>query len=145
MSFKAETPKGASRRYAPSDEGRQQLNPMKTDKMKTLRKITVDEVQWTVTPLPEDQSPEDAHDCSEGEHLKECQRIRTEAVWNEWAWCCVEVKGYWNGLQGIAYLGACSYRNEDDFKQDGGYFKQLQSEAMDDLQSRAERIAEALN
>jgi len=114
--------------------------------MKTALQIAANEIEWTVSALPEDQSPEDCFASGNDEQDKTtCQRIREDAEWNEWAWCCVEVKGQWNGLEAVAYLGACSYLNQKDFMQEGGYYADLQREVIDQLQSQTERIVDALN
>ena len=42
-----------------------------------------------------------------------------ESEHNPWAWCVVEVKASWLGLQASTFLGCCSYRSESDFKVDG--------------------------
>lgn len=53
---------------------------------------------------------------------------------NLWAWCCVRVVAYIEGidLEGDDYLGACSYKSEEDFKQ-GGYFEDMCNVARDEL------------
>lgn len=45
-----------------------------------------------------------------------------------WAWASVKVTARWNGLEGIDYLGGCSYRDEKDFKQPGGYYSDMKAE-----------------
>ncbi|GAG86978.1 unnamed protein product, partial [marine sediment metagenome] len=42
-----------------------------------------------------------------------------------WAWCSVKVTATLlddTDLEGADYLGGCSYRDEEDFCQDGGYY-----------------------
>lgn len=50
-----------------------------------------------------------------------------------WAWASVKVTAAWNGLEGVDYLGACSYADEADFKQPGGYWEDMKEQALADL------------
>ena len=57
---------------------------------------------------------------------------------NDWAWCRVEVHARWededlNEYDGVAHLGGCSYHSREDFKAEGGYYPQMQEEALKDL------------
>lgn len=60
---------------------------------------------------------------------------------NEWAWCQVKVEAFWNGLRGVDYLGACSYASEADFKAQGGYYDDMVSAALDQVEEQARGIA----
>lgn len=55
---------------------------------------------------------------------------------NIWAWACVTVTANYRGLEGTEYLGACSYKNEADFCQEGGYYHQMKEEALNDLRQQ---------
>jgi hypothetical protein len=50
-----------------------------------------------------------------------------------WAWCIVAVTAEYKGFTGVVHLGGCSYRDEEDFKQEGGYYEDLKREARDSL------------
>jgi hypothetical protein len=50
---------------------------------------------------------------------------------NQWAWFCAEVRATWNGFSQSTYLGACSYRNEREFRED--QWDQMVDEALDAL------------
>ena len=50
-----------------------------------------------------------------------------------WAWCYIVVTASCAGFTGRDTLGGCCYRDEADFKQSGGYYKQMQEEARADL------------
>jgi len=50
-----------------------------------------------------------------------------------WAWAAVTVETSWKSFRGIATLGCCSYESEEDFCQPDGYFDDLVSEALEDL------------
>ena len=52
---------------------------------------------------------------------------------NAWAWCVVVVVCRWHDFEGTAVLGGCSYESEDAFRRPGGYFEDLQAEALADL------------
>ena len=51
---------------------------------------------------------------------------------NEWAWCSVrltcEHKDY-PFLEGVTYLGCCSYDSENDFVMNSGYIETMKDEA----------------
>ena len=49
-----------------------------------------------------------------------------------WAWCSVCVTAEFRGLTGTAYLGGCSYEDEEDFKS-GIYYEEMKQEALNEL------------
>lgn len=76
--------------------------------------------------------------------------IRQElANGNDWAWCKVRVTAQWiapdgTTFEGHDYLGGCSYRSEEDFKQPGGYYDDMKKEAYADLQKAVEAATKDL-
>lgn len=52
---------------------------------------------------------------------------------DEWAWASVIVRATYSGRMGEDYLGCCSYRDEADFKQPGGYYDDMRERAIEDL------------
>lgn len=60
-----------------------------------------------------------------------------------WAWCSVCVVAEAGGTEGRAYLGACSYKDEEDFRS-GGYYEQMQEEAKEDLMEQLRRAKKTL-
>ena len=60
-----------------------------------------------------------------------------------WAWCSVCVVAEAGGVEGRAYLGACSYKDEEDFRA-GGYYEQMQEEAKNDLMEQLRRAKKTL-
>ena len=52
---------------------------------------------------------------------------------NDWAWCCIEVKATWKEFEGSDFLGCCSYCSEENFKAPGGYYEDMQAEALSSL------------
>ena len=61
-----------------------------------------------------------------------------------WAWAVVEVEARYHGLVGRDVLGGCSYRDEADFREPGGYFDDMKSEALADLQHQLDELAPAI-
>lgn len=66
-----------------------------------------------------------------------------------WAWACVTVRATWTAPSGREYVGvdhlsACCYANEADFRQEGGYFRDMVATALDDLNESLARIGEDL-
>lgn len=71
--------------------------------------------------------------------------IRTELDHgNDWAWCTVKVTATWEGLEGVDYLGCCSYKSEADFKAEGGYYADMKAQALAALQSEVDRLSAAM-
>lgn len=69
-------------------------------------------------------------------------KILADLEWNEWAWCHVEVKGTWHGIQASAHLGCCSYESEKDFIE-GGYYDDMKYQVVQELTAIAQAIREA--
>lgn len=61
---------------------------------------------------------------------------------NVWAWAYVTVMAKWNNVRGVASLGGCSYKSEEDFKQPGGYYDDMKQEALDDLNKGLQEMAD---
>lgn len=57
-----------------------------------------------------------------------------------WAWCCVEVKATACGLSASDYLGGCSYSDEKEFREPGGYYDDMVSEAVGCLAERVKSL-----
>lgn len=62
------------------------------------------------------------------------ERLDGGDVW-AWASVCVTCKVPGYDAVGTDYLGGCCYADADDFKQPGGYYDDMRSEARHDLQS----------
>ena len=52
-----------------------------------------------------------------------------------WGWCQVTVTVRLGPLTGEAHMGGCSYESEDDFIQSSGYYNDMVSDAIADLQN----------
>lgn len=57
-----------------------------------------------------------------------------------WAWATVKVTASWNGIEGVDYLGGCSYEDEADFKRAGGYYDDMKAQALEDLKSNIKAL-----
>lgn len=50
-----------------------------------------------------------------------------------WAWACVKVVASCEGFEGCDYLGDCSYKDEDDFRENSGHYEDMCHAATLDL------------
>jgi hypothetical protein len=50
-----------------------------------------------------------------------------------WAWAAVTVTVSWGPFSAWDNLGCCSYADEEDFRQAGGYFDDMVDEALEEL------------
>ena len=50
-----------------------------------------------------------------------------------WAWAMVTVTVSWGRFSASDHLGCCSYADEKDFRQPGGYFDDMVDEALGEL------------
>lgn len=67
---------------------------------------------------------------------------------NDWAWCMVKVTATYDGIdsvEGVDYLGGCSYASEKDFKSPGGYYDDMKEVARDDLYGQLKQLKQALS
>jgi len=56
---------------------------------------------------------------------------------NIWAWCTVEVSVEWNGIESEEeYLGCCSYKSRSDFAENSGYYEDMVSTCLDNLNKK---------
>ena len=106
-------------------------------------------VTYELECLPEYDAPEGHFASGDDEDDKAtCQWIRDElAAGNPWAWCCAKVTARYKGIDGIegaSYLGGCSYRSEEDFRQPGDYFDDMKADAAADLRAQLEKLASVL-
>jgi hypothetical protein len=61
-----------------------------------------------------------------------------------WAWCCVFVTATWRAYSASDNLGCCSYADEADFKQEGGYYEDMCDAALARLNANLEENYRAL-
>jgi hypothetical protein len=115
---------------------KRQPKPFSAEEHKMVRRLTADEVEFTVTAEPEDVSPRGNALASGDDDLdKQCEDEILERLDNGdvWAWAYVVVTAKWNGFEGTAGLGGCCYRDERDFRKNSMYFEDMKAEALDDL------------
>ena len=95
-------------------------------------------IQYRIECQPED-IPIRGNVCASGDesHDLECENAVIESLerGNEWAWCCIRVTAFIDGidLEGVDYLGRCSYKSEKDFKRSSGYYQDMKRQTKDDL------------
>lgn len=100
------------------------------------------EIEYEIEVLPEDT--EVRGNCmasGDDDFDKECEDkiIADLEAGNVWAWCTVKVTASVGGLEGTDYLGCCSYKDEEDFRE-GTYYESMKEMAVDELHAK---IAEA--
>lgn len=102
----------------------------------TMRDLTEQDVEFSMIVEYEDDIPikGNASAIDPETDAKNEAWIRHELkAGNEWAWCRVTITASWQGLHGTDSLGGCSYRNEADFTQEGGYYTDMRKAALSDL------------
>ena len=110
--------------------------------------LTSNDIRVVVTAFPEEIPVKGNAICSgdedfdrqvESEILK---RLEHEDVW---AWATVCVTTEWEGLKEAEYLGCCCYADEEEFRQEGGYFDEMVDEALANLNKRLHMLYEKLS
>lgn len=103
------------------------------------KRLKLEDVEWELECLPEDE-PIEGNAMASGD--ESVDREANQWVYdqleagNPWAWCCAHVKGVYEGIEEDDYLGCCSYKSEEDFKQPGGYYDDMRREVLGRLQKR---------
>jgi hypothetical protein len=104
---------------------------------------SIAEVEWSIEVEPESMPVEDMFGEEDRESL---DKIYAEMdAGNVWAWAAVSVKGRWKGLESSRYIGGCSYKDQQDFIDNSGYYEDLKEEVRSDLQEAAAAIVSAVN
>lgn len=112
-----------------------------------MRKLTLKDVEWTLVAEAED-TPIRGNALASGDE-EEDKRTEDNIIidlenGNEWAWCFAVLTGQYKGLRATEVLGCCSYADEADFKQPGGYYDDMQQAILDELQAQAEELCSSL-
>jgi hypothetical protein len=103
-------------------------------------------VEYEMTVLPEDSPVRgNAMFSGDADYDREVEESIIEDLdaGNEWAWCAVKMVARYPGvdnIEGTDYLGQCSYNDEEQFKQPGGYYDDMKAEARADLYNQIESI-----
>jgi hypothetical protein len=111
-----------------------------------MKKITENMVAWSVEAMEEDilvRGNAVVSGNDEEDREIEDAIIQDLEDGNEWAWCTVAVRGQYKGLEAVEYLGACSYKDEEDFHK-GGYLEGMKKEVVDNLNRQVEAIMQDL-
>lgn len=105
--------------------------------------LTLSDIHWQLDCLPDDTRIE-GNALASGDDVAD----RAQERWvhdqldsgNQWAWCTVRLTGRYKGLESVDTLGCCSYLDENDFRQPGGYFDDMQSNVLADLQCQLDEL-----
>ena len=112
----------------------------------TMKKIGIEEITWEIS-VEIDHIPVRGNAIASGDD-KYDRRVENRILkrlenGDPWAWGSVCVTGTWEGIEEREYLGACSYRNEQDFIR-SGYYDEMRNSIRDEIQFHADRIAAAI-
>lgn len=100
------------------------------------------EIKISIIAEPDDCEPDDP-----GVYMDTAAIAAVNAMRDEhglWGWCSVTVRASYGPFCGEANLGACSYEDEDAFRQ-GGYLPQMQAEAVEELKKEVAQAAIAID
>jgi hypothetical protein len=112
------------------------------------RKLNRDEIQIRITVLPEEIPVKGNAICSGDEDFDqqvEAEILERLAQDDLWAWATVSVTAEWEGMEEANYLGCCCYANEEEFRQEGGYFDDMVQEAVSNLNLRLRDLYEKMS
>lgn len=101
-----------------------------------IRPVTREEATIRVLAEP-DPVPVEGNACASGDNefdRKVERNILCHLQQGDvWAWAAVTVIVSWGSFEGRACLGCCSYADEHDFRESGGYFDDMVAEALEEL------------
>ena len=101
-----------------------------------IRPVTREEATIRVLAEP-DFVPVEGNACVSGDRAFDReveQRILAHLERGDvWAWAAVTIIVTWTPFEARTHLSCCSYADEDDFKQSGGYFDDMVEEALEEL------------
>lgn len=111
-----------------------------------IRLLTKEEVQFEILIEDEDHSPRGSFASGDEEADEETVK---EIIWrldhgDLWAWCQVCVKATWGDFSAKTWLGACSYKNEQDFIRDSGYYDSMCEESLEALNQKIRETMEKI-
>lgn len=89
------------------------------------RKFNPDEVTFTLTVRDADIEPDFEPEVNDFIN-------KARETGDVWAWADVKITAKWAGFEGDAWIGGCCYKDEDDFKQNSGYYEQKLEEALNE-------------
>jgi hypothetical protein len=109
--------------------------------MHMLRKLTRDDVTINLEVDYDDTPVRGNLVCSDEPELDkrdEDEVFRRLGRGDVWAWALVKVTAKWNGFRAVTYLGGCTYDNEEQFMESGGYYEDMIDEALEDLNAQVQ-------
>lgn len=115
-----------------------------------IKTLTKDDVEFTVECLEEDIPVRGNVMASGDDDLdreEEDRAINDLNSGNPWAWCTVKVTAKHPnlpGIEGVDYLGGCSYKSQADFEGQSGYFDDMKDRALEELNREIQSHYEAL-
>ena len=110
--------------------------------------LTSNDITILVTAHPEEIPVQGNAICSGDEDFDrqvESEILKRLEQDDVWAWATVSVTAEWQGLKEVEYLGCCCYANEEDFRQEGGYFDDMVHEALTSLNLRIRNLYERMS
>jgi hypothetical protein len=111
-------------------------------KTKTITLPTIDQIEFELI-VHEESTPIKGNALASGDDAtdKKQERMieRQLANGNSWAWCCVQMKGTYKGLEASDYLGCCSYKSQKDFERDG-YYQDMKTTVFADILKQIENL-----
>lgn len=103
-----------------------------------IRALSANEVTFTIS-VEQDDIPVRGNAMASGDDAAdracEDEILRRLDQGDVWAWGFVRVTAKWDVFEASETLGGCCYANEQDFR-DGGYFEDLQKEALASLNAQ---------
>ncbi len=111
-----------------------------------MKKLRITDVTWSLTCDPESVPLRgnvlaSGNDVADKRAERSVQRQLDNG--NEWAWCCVCVRGEWKGLTAEDTLGCCSYASRDEFV-NAPYYDDMRNVVLASLQRQLDVIVEAV-
>jgi len=112
------------------------------------RTLRSNDITVLVTAFPEEIPVKGNAMCSGDEDFD--QKVESEILErleqdDLWAWATVCVTAEWEGLKETEHLGCCCYADEEEFRQEGGYFDEMVEEALSNLNLRLRSLYERMS
>lgn len=106
-----------------------------------LRKLTLEEVEVSFEAEPEEDSPGTQASMDE-----ECVKYIKDQIrrGNPFAWFTAKVTVKWGTYCHHEYLGGCSYKSEEDFVKNSGYYEDMVTTALEELNATLAKEFEKL-
>jgi len=113
-----------------------------------MKSLTANDIKIEVIAEYDDSSIRGNCSCSGDDELDkntEDELIERINEGDVWAWALVSVKGTYKGLEATDYLGQCSYKDEQDFVENSGYYEDMVASVLQTLQDQLANFQEDFN